>query len=124
MAQSRTGVLGFGIALGMVAILAGCETSDRDEYGGGYSSRSGGGMLGSMLGQQVSYRCDDNRGFTASFQPLGGGASVNVGGQTYRLRSSGSEYRSEDGDVRLQVDGDQAYLRIADGQDYQDCEAR
>ena len=150
MARSRTGTLAFGAALGLAAALAGCETSDRDRDrdddrsqgedvlggilggvlgGGGGRSGSGGGGL---LGQSVSYRCDDDRRFTASFQPFGRGVSVDTERRTYRLypRDDGDrgrdrrEFRSEDGDVRLEIDGDRAELSVEGGDDYQDCEAR
>ena len=155
VARSRTGVPVLGIVLAMAA-LAGCETADRDRDrdgdGGRYGDssggggdvlggilggvlggrgRGGGGSSGGLLGQRVSYRCDDDRRFTASFQPFGGGVSVDAGGRTYRLRprDGGSDryrrdYRSEDGEVRLEVDGDRADLRVEGGDDYRDCEAR
>ena len=134
MARTRTGVLVSGVVLGL-AVLAGCETSDRgrDRDGGRYDDRSGGGggSSGGILGRRVDYRCDDDRRFTAGFQPLGGGVSVDAGGRTYRLqpRDGGGdryrrEYRSEDGDVRLETDGDRAELRIEGEDDYRDCEAR
>ena len=142
MARSRTGVLVFGIALGMTA-LAGCETSDRDRYGDRSGSGGdvlggilggvlgGGGSSGGILGQQVSYRCDDGQRFTATFQPFGGGVTVDAGGRTYRLRPRdggrdqySGEYRSEDGDVRLEITNDQADLRIEGDEDYRDCESR
>ncbi len=151
MARTRTGVLVSGVVLGLAA-LAGCETSDRgrDRDGGRYDDRSGGGgdvlggilggvlgggggggSSGGILGRRVDYRCDDDRRFTAGFQPLGGGVSVDAGGRTYRLRPRDGggdryrrEYRSEDGDVRLETDGDRAELRIEGEDDYRDCEAR
>jgi hypothetical protein len=91
----------------------------------------GGSGGGGILGRQVSYRCDDDRRFTASFQPLGGGVSVDTDRRTYRLHARDGdggrdrrEYRSEDGDVRLEVDGDRAELRVEGGDDYEGCEAR
>ena len=151
VARSRTGVPVLGIVLAMAA-LAGCGTADRDRdrygdggrYGdssggggdvlggilGGVLGGRGGGSSGGLLGQRVSYRCDDDRRFAASFQPFGGGVSVDAGGRTYRLRPQDGggrqrrEYRSEDGEVRLEVDGDRADLRVEGGDDYRDCEAR
>ncbi len=152
MARSRTRALALGAALGLAAALAGCETSDRDRdrddddrrqgdvlggilggvLGGGGSGGSGGG--GGILGRQVSYRCDDGQRFTASFQPLGQGVTVDTERRTYRLYPRDGdggggdrdrrEYRSEDGDVRLEVDGDRAELSVEGGDDYEDCEAR
>ena len=90
-----------------------------------------GGGLGGLLGQRVSYRCDDDRRFTASFQPFGQGISVDTGRRTYDLERRGSdrdrdrqEYRSRDGDVRLLVDGDEAELSIDGDDDFEDCEQR
>ena len=140
MARSRKGALALGAALGLAAALAGCETSDRDRdrddgrrqgdvLGGVLGGGGSGG--GGILGRQVSYRCDDDRRFTASFQPLGGGVSVDTDRRTYRLRARDGdggrdrrEYRSEDGDVRLEVDGARAELRVEGGDDYEGCEAR
>ena len=146
MARSRTGALALGAALGLAAALAGCETSDRDRDRDVDDRRQGdvlGGILGGVLGggggsggrgilgRQVSYRCDDDRRFTASYQPLGGGVSVDTDRRTYRLYARDGdggrdrrEYRSEDGDVRLEVDGDRAELRVEGGDDYEGCEAR
>jgi hypothetical protein len=116
-------------ALALAAALAGCVDSgrDRDRRGDG----GGGDVLGGILGSQVGYRCDDDRRFTASFQPLGRGVSVDTDRRTYRLypRDGGGdrdrrEYRSEDGDVRLEVDGDRAELSVEGGDDYEGCERR
>ncbi len=134
-------------ALALAATLAGCVDSGRDRdrggdggrnvlggvlgdvLGGGSGERGSGG--GGLLGQSVSYRCDDDRRFTASFQPFGGGVSVDTGRRTHRLYARDGdggrdrrEYRSEDGDVRLEVDGDRAELSVEGGDDYEGCEAR
>ena len=150
MARSRTRALALGAALGLVAALAGCESSDRDRDRndrdrddggrqgdvlggilGGVLGGGGGSGGGGILGRQVSYRCDDGRRFTASFQPLGGGVSVDTDRRTYRLRARDGdggrdrrEYRSEDGDVRLEIDGDRAERSVEGGDDYEGCEAR
>ena len=137
MAWSRTSALALGTALGLAATLAGCETSDRDRDGGRYGGRSESrgdtlsGILGGVLGgggrgQRVSYRCDDDRRFTASFERDGRNATVDAGGRTYELRATGDrgEYRGEDGDVRLEVARSRAELRIKDESDYQNCEER
>jgi len=137
MAWSRTSALALSTALGLATTLAGCETSDRDRDGGGYGGRSEsrgdtlGGILGGVLGgggrsQRVSYRCDDDRRFTASFDRDGRNATVDAGGRTYELRATGDrgEYRGEDGDVRLEVARSRAELRIKDESDYQNCEER
>ncbi len=105
-------------ALALAAALAGCVDPGRDRGRGGDGGGDVlGGVLGGggLLGSQVSYRCDDDRRFTASFQPFGGGVSVDTGRRTHRLYPRDGdggrdrrEYRSEDGDVRLEVDGDRA----------------
>ena len=116
-------------ALALVATLAACVDGDRGRDRDDGSVFGGG--LGGLLGQRVSYRCDDDRRFTASFQPFGQGISVDTGRRTYDLeRRSGDrdrdrqEYRSRDGDVRLLVDGDEAELSIDGGDDFEDCERR
>ena len=104
--------------------------------GGGDARGSGGdvlgGVLGGALGRRTVYRCADRRGFSAAFQPLGGGVSVEAEGESYQLRpresggrSSSGEYESEDGDVRLTVDGDTAELTVGgqDGLEFRDCRA-
>ncbi len=115
--------------LAVTAMLAACVDGDRDRdrddgnvFGGG---------LGGLLGQRVSYRCDDDRRFTASFQPFGQGISVDTGRRTYDLERRGSdrdrdrqEYRSRDGDIRLVIDGDEAELSIDGDDDFEDCERR
>jgi hypothetical protein len=133
MACSRTSALALGTALGLAATLAGCETSDGGRYGGRSESRGDtlGSILGGVLGgggrsQRVSYRCDDDRRFTVSFDRDGRNATVDAGNRTYDLRATGNrgEYRGEDGDVRLEIARSRAELRIKDESDYQNCEER
>ena len=135
---------------GLLAVaLAGCADADRrrggdlgdilggvlNGGGGGDARGSGadvlGGVLGGALGRRTVYRCADRRGFSAAFQPLGGGVSVEAEGETYRLRprgsgSDGGEYESADGEVRLRVEGDTADLSVGgeDGLEFRDCRAR
>ena len=116
-------------ALALMATLAACVDGDRGRDRDDGSVFGGG--LGGLLGQRVSYRCDDDRRFTASFQPFGQGISVDTGRRTYDLERRGSdrdrdrqEYRSRDGDVRLLVDGDEAELSIDGDDDFEDCERR
>ena len=115
--------------LALAAMLAACVDGDRgrDRDDGNVF----GGGLGGLLGQRLSYRCDDDRRFTASFQPFGQGISVDTGRRTYDLeRRSGDrdrdrqEYRSRDGDIRLVIDGDEAELSIDGDDDFEDCERR
>jgi hypothetical protein len=107
----------------LAAMLAACVDGGRDRDDGSVF----GGGLGGLLGQRVSYRCDDDRRFTASFQPFGQGISVDTGRRTYDLERRGSdrdrqEYRSRDGDIRLVIDGDDAELSIDGDDDFEDCE--
>ncbi len=116
-------------ALALVATLAACVDRDRDRGRDRDDGSVFGGRLGGLLGQRVSYRCDDDRRFTASFQPFGQGISVDTGRRTYDLERRGGdrdrqEYRSRDGDVRRLVDGDKAELSIAGDDDFEDCEQR
>lgn len=104
MASRFTMVVAGALSL---AGLSGCVVVDRD--GGGRD-------------RTVSYRCDDDREFTAQFD--GDRADVRARGQTWRLERTGSgEYESDDGDVRLNVGRNQAELRV-DDRDYENCEAR
>ena len=127
----------FARALGpllLAVALAACAESDRRDrdYGG-----SGlGGVLGDILGgrggpfgERVAYRCDDDRRFTVAFERGGRYATVNTEDHSYDLRAEDDRgrsrsYRSDDGDVRLELDRDRAYLRVKDERDYKDCEAR
>lgn len=114
--------------------------SGSDDVLGGVLGSAGGkdllnGVLGGVLGQRVRYRCADRRGFSATFDPIAGGASVEAEGQSYRLqqRTEGGqggygaprEYEDENGDVRLTVDGSTAELSVRgeDAIDLKDCRA-
>ena len=135
---------------GLLALaLAGCAEADRGRGGdlgdilggvlggggGGDARGSGGdvlgGVLGGVLGRRTVYRCADRRGFSATFQGLGGGVSVDAEGETYQLRSRTSgtigvaEYESADGEVRLRVEGDTAELSVGgqDGPKFENCRA-
>ena len=102
--------------------------------GGGGSGGQGGGLggvLGGVLGKRTVYHCADHRGFSATFQGLGGGVTVDAEGETYQLRSRTSgtfgvaEYDSEDGNVRLKVQDEMAELTLGgqDGLEFRDCRA-
>ena len=78
----------------------------------------------------VAYECDDDREFTARFSADREDVRVTTGGdRTYELelvdRRGGQRVYTDDEDdeVRLTVEGDEAYLRIPGGSDFQDCEA-
>jgi hypothetical protein len=142
-ARSPARVLG---PLLLAAALAACAESDRGgrdyggrDYGGGYGL---GGILGDILGggrggyggglfgaDRVAFRCDDDRRFTVALDRDGRYATVNTEDRSYDLRAEDDRgrsrsYRSDNGDVQLDLDRDQAYLRIKDGRDYKNCEAR
>jgi hypothetical protein len=118
------------VALVLAGALAACTASDRGDRGGYYGR---GGSLGDIFGggygngryggDRVSYRCDDDRRLTVTYYR--DGATADAGNRDYDLRAEGrGQYRSRDGDVRLEADRDRAYLRIKDQKDYQDCRAR
>jgi hypothetical protein len=127
----RTIPIVFG-CLALAGLLAACEDGSRS------GARDGGlfgnnGILGDLgLGSRtIAYRCDDDRRFTADFD----GARrvlVDADRERYDLRLEDRDRRDrrvyvgrENGEeVRLTVDGDDAYLRIPGGRDYQDCRAR
>ena len=110
------------------ACWAGCWAA-----GGGSGGQGGGlgGVLGGVLGKRTVYHCADHRGFSATFQGLGGGVTVDAEGETYQLRSRTSgtfgvaEYDSEDGNVRLKVQDEMAELTLGgqDGLEFRDCRA-
>jgi hypothetical protein len=116
--------------LTLIVVLAGCASSDRDrdrERAGSLDDLLGGIFGGG--GERVAYRCDGDRRFTVSFDRRGRYASVYTRSRTYELRATDDtgnhrEYRGEDGDVRLEVEGDRAELSIDGEQDYEDCEER
>jgi hypothetical protein len=105
-----------------------------DILGGGGGGSAGGGVLGGVLGRRggsVTYRCEDDLGFTASFDAGGRGATVETRRRTYELRLEDEEededrgrrgYRSADGDVRLELDGRRADLSVEGDKDFRDCE--
>jgi hypothetical protein len=105
------------LALLLAVALAACAGSGRHDrdYGGGY------------YGDRVAFRCDDNRRFTVAFERNGRHVTVNTEDHSYDLRAEddqGRGYGSDQGDVRLELDRDRAYLRVRDEPDYKGCEAR
>jgi hypothetical protein len=122
----------------LAAALAACADHERGgrDYGRGDSGLGGvlgdllggrGGYGGGLFGDRVAFRCDDDRRFTVAFERDGRYATVNTEDRSYDLRAEDDRgrsrsYRSDDGDVQLDLD--RAYLRIKDGRDYKDCEAR
>ncbi len=87
-----------------------------------------GGGLGGLLGRGVTYRCEDDLAFTASFGEGGRGVTVETRRRTYELRLEDEyrgrrEYRDAEGAVSLTVDDDRrADLRVEGDKDFRDCE--
>lgn len=105
-----------GGALGL-ALLAGCanlEDQVQDVLGGDNEPRT------------LAFECDDDKDFTARLSSDRDEARVDVGDDIYELdltdRDGGDRIYSNDDGVELTVGDDQAYLRIPDGSDFQDCE--
>ncbi|HET6467962.1 MAG TPA: hypothetical protein VFG43_06255 [Geminicoccaceae bacterium] len=115
--------------LALTTLLAACE----DGRGGGLLGNTG--ILEDVWARDrtVTYRCDEDRRFVADFEG-GDRVEVELGGSSYDLRrddrgsSRGDrrEYVGEnDGnEIRLTVEGDEAYLRIEGGRDFRDCRER
>ena len=109
-----------GAAMG-VALLSGCEGT-RDDVRN---------LLGELDDEPrtLAFACDDDRDIRVRLSGDRNEARVDVGDETYRLEEAGREngqrvYRDQDGDVRLSLDGDEAYLRLAGADDYRDCRER
>ena len=86
-------------------------------------------MLGDLRGEPrtMAFACDDDREMTVRLSDDREEARVEAGGRDYELEEAGEDdgrrvYTDDDDDVRLTLGDDGAYLRIADGDDYQDCE--
>lgn len=113
---------GWAAAIGggmSVALLSGCaDMQDNMDD-----------VLGDLgMGERtMAFECDDDRQMTVQLSDDREEAHVEAGGTDYRLEEAGEDdggrvYADDDGDVRLTLGNDEAYLRIADGDDYQDCE--
>jgi hypothetical protein len=74
----------------------------------------------------VAFECDDNRDFQARFSGDRDEVRVNTAGSSYDLeyseRDDGMRIYTNDDDVELRVDNDEAYLRIPGESDFEDCE--
>ena len=101
-----------------VALLAGCANLE-DE-------------IDAVLGDDdeprtFAFECDDDREFMARVSRDREEVLVDVGDESYELdltdRDNGDRVYSNDDGVELTVGDDEAYLRIPDGSDFQDCEA-
>lgn len=101
-----------------VALLAGCANLDE--------------QIDAVLGDRedgprtVAFECDDDREFVARLSGDREEVRVDVGDETYELeltdRNDDERVYSNDDGVQLTVDNEEAYLRIPDGSDFQDCE--
>lgn len=106
--------------LGGSLLLAGCSGGRSN---GGFLDL--GGLGGGRDRGEVRYRCDDDRSFRVAFDGRDR-ATVDAGGETYRLRLAQRDGRRREygeGDVRLIVDGDEARLRLSGARDYSGCQA-
>jgi hypothetical protein len=107
-----------GGALGL-ALLSGCadmQDSMEDVVGD-----LGGGE------RTMVFACDDDRDLTVRLSDDRDEAYVDADGQDFELEEDGEDdgrrvYSADDGEVRLTLGNDDAHLRIADGDDYEDCE--
>jgi hypothetical protein len=123
-----------------VALLTGCAdgAADREEGATGLEGAVGGileGLAGLGGGATtVAYDCDGGRELTAAFSADRGEVRVEAEDEdgdeeTYALELLGRRgdrrvYSDDDGGVQLVVrgaDGDEAELRIDDGDDFEDC---
>lgn len=106
-------------AVGLAALLSGCEGTRDDvrEFLGDLDDEP----------RTLAFECDDDREFTVRLSDDREEARVDVGDRTYELEEASRDdgqrvYRDDDGEVRLTMDDDEAYLRIAGADDYRDCE--
>ena len=108
------------------------RVEDGDDYKD--CRRAGGGFFG--LGDrsrgderrrgrdEVAYRCDDGRGFSADFGRRDETVSIDTGRQRLDLDLTDQDGRRRvysDRGVTLTVERASAYLRVKDGSDYKDC---
>ncbi|MFO1075226.1 MAG: hypothetical protein U1E17_21535 [Geminicoccaceae bacterium] len=111
-------LLGTGALLGSLLLLAGCG-------GNGLNLGSLGGGGGN--GDQVRYRCDNDRTLRVHYSDNGQRATVETGSETYRLRLTDRNGRQrtygEDG-TQLLVDGHDARFRLKNDRDFTGCEER
>jgi hypothetical protein len=74
----------------------------------------------------VAYACDDDREFAARFSGDRDEVRVDTGGRSYDLDytddDDGRRIYTNNSDVELRVDDDEAYLRIPGESDFEDCE--
>ena len=74
----------------------------------------------------VAFDCDGDRQFMARFSGDRDDVRVDTGARSYDLeytdRDGGMRIYTNDNDVELRVDDDDAYLRIPGESDFEDCE--
>ena len=74
----------------------------------------------------VAFDCDDDRDFVARFSGDRDAVRIDTGGRSYDLeysdRDDGMRIYTNDDDVELRVDNQEAYLRIPGESDFEDCE--
>ena len=117
--MSRAGLTpaAMGGALGL-ALLSGCANLQDDMED----------VLGDLGGgpRTMVFECDDDRELTVLLSDDGEEARVDADGRDYELeeadRESGNRVYTDDDDVRLTLGGDEAHLRVPEGDDYEDCE--
>ena len=101
-----------------VALLAGCANLDD--------------QIDAVLGDRddeprtVAFECDDDREFVARLSGDREEVRVDTGDETYELdltdRDDNERVYGNDDGVELTISNEEAYLRIPDGSDFQDCE--
>jgi len=106
--------------LGLVLVAACANLQDQiDEIAGNDDNNNDGPRT-------VAYDCDDDREFAARFSGDRDEVRVDTGGRSYDLeytdRDDGMRIYSNNDDVELRVDDDEAYLRIPGESDFEDCE--
>jgi hypothetical protein len=86
-------------------------------------------VLGDLSGESrtMVFECDDDRDLTVRLSDDREEAYVDADGRDYELEEAGEDdgrhvYSDDDDDVRLTLGNDDAHLRVADGDDYEDCE--
>jgi hypothetical protein len=118
MSRARSTTAAMSGALGL-ALLSGCaDMQDNIDDMVGDLSREA---------RTTAFECDDDRELTVRISRDGEEARVDADGRDYELEEEGRDNGDRvytDDDVRLTLGDDEAYLRVPDGDDYQDCEER
>jgi hypothetical protein len=120
MPRARLAAAAMGSALGLMLLSSCADMQDNMRE-----------ILGDRDGnapRTLTFECDGDREMTVRLSGDREEARVEAGGRDYELEEAGREdgrrvYTDED-DVRLTVGNNEAYLRVPDGNDYQNCEER